>query len=253
MLKEIGFRLPGPLIRSLRAARDLALGMWYRGSARWCPVCGWSSRKFRSQGFPVRPDVRCARCGSLERHRLVWLYFTAKTDLFDGKAKRVLHVAPEQCFEGRLRQRLGAGYLTADLLDPHVMERMDITSIQHPDESFDVIYCSHVLEHVPEDRLAMREFRRVLKQTGWAILLVPITAEKTFEDPTVTDPAERLRLFGQEDHVRRYGPDYVDRLREAGFDVVTTTPSEIVPAAETTRLGLNSGAVNIYHCQKARR
>ncbi len=186
----------------------------------------------------------------MERHRLVWLYFAGKTDLFDGKPKRVLHVAPEQCFEARLRKRLGAGYLTADLLDPHVMERMDITAIRHPDESFDVIYCSHVLEHVPEDRLAMREFRRVLKQTGWAVLLVPITAAKTFEDPTVTDPAERLRLFGQDDHVRRYGPDYVDRLREAGFEVAITKTSEMVTASEASRLGISAVAGEIYHCRR---
>lgn len=250
MLKRIGFLLPRPVLLSLRAVRDLALGIWYRGTARWCPVCGWSSRKFREHGFPVRQDARCARCGSMERHRLVWLYFAARTDLFDGKPKRVLHVAPEQCFEARLRKRLGAGYLSADLLDPHVIERMDITAIQHPDETFDVIYCSHVLEHVPQDRLALSEFRRVLKKTGWAILLVPITAEKTFEDPTVTDPAERLRLFGQDDHVRRYGPDYVDRLRQAGFEVGITRLSDFVPAAEVTRLGLSSVAGEIYHCRR---
>jgi Methyltransferase domain len=250
LLKSIGYRLPRHVLRSLRTVRNFALGVWYRGSSRWCPVCGGSSRKFRSYGFPVRQDARCPRCGSMERHRLVWLYLNAKTDLFDGKPKRVLHVAPEQCFEERFRQRLGAGYLTADLLDPHAMEPMDITAIQYPDESFDVIYCSHVLEHVPQDRLAMREFCRVLKRTGWAVLLVPITTDKTFEDPTVTDPAERLRLFGQDDHVRRYGPDYVDRLREVGFEVVTNTLSEIVSAAEVIRLGLGSAAGDIYHCRR---
>src|SRR5262249_12426105 len=84
----------------------------------------------------------------------------------------------------------------------------------------------HVLEHVPDDRRAMREFYRVLKPGGWAILLVPITVERTFEDPAVVDPAERLRLFGQEDHVRRYGPDYGDRLSEAGFAVSGVNVSE---------------------------
>jgi SAM-dependent methyltransferase len=186
----------------------------------------------------------------MERHRFVWLYFTRRTDLFDGQPKRVLHVAPEQCFEGRLKDRLGAGYLTADLLDPHVMERMDITSIPYPDESFDVIYCSHVLEHVPDDLRAMSEFHRVLKRSGWAVLLVPITADKTFEDTTVVRSSDRLRVFGQKDHVRRYGPDYVDRLRQIGFEVEVIRVSDMIPANEALRMGLTrTGA--IYHCKRA--
>ena len=182
----------------------------------------------------------------------MWLYFVNRTDLFDGKPKRMLHVAPEQCFERRLSARLGAGYLTADLLDPHARERMDITDIQHPDESFDVIYCSHVLEHVPDDRQAIREFHRVLRKDGWAMLLVPITADRTMEDPTVTDPADRLRLYGQADHVRRYGPDYVDRLREAGFEVAITQVSDLIEEDEAVRMGLTAAdSAEIYHCRKA--
>lgn len=246
-MKRIGFLLPRSVLMSLRAARDLGLGAWYRGRGRWCPVCGQSSRKFRPG--VARENVRCARCGAMERHRLVWLYFTHRTDLFDGRPKRVLHVAPEQCFEGRLRHRLGAGYLTADLLDPHVMERMDITRIPYPDESFDVIYCSHVLEHVEDDRGAMKEFRRVLKPSGWAILLVPITADKTFEDSTIVQPSDRLRVFGQHDHVRRYGPDYVERLRQAGFDVQVTPASDIVPADQAALMGLTRAGA-IYFCTR---
>ena len=251
LLKRIGFHLPHRVLAPLRVARDFGLGAWYRGQGRWCPVCGQSSRKFRPGGTFVRQNARCPRCGSLERHRLVWLYLTQHTDLFDGRPKRVLHVAPEQCFAGRLKARLGEGYLTADLLDPHVMERIDITRIRFSDETFDVIYCSHVLEHVPDDRRAMREFRRVLKRTGWAILLVPITTDRTFEDPTVVRPADRLRVFGQEDHVRRYGPDYVDRLREAGFEVNITRVAELVSAEDATRMGLPWGAGEIYHCRRA--
>jgi hypothetical protein len=250
LMKRVGFLLPRSVLLPLRGARDLGLGVWYRGRGRWCPVCGQSSRKFRPGGTVARQDAKCPRCGALERHRFVWLYFTRQTDLFDGRPKRVLHVAPEQCFEARLQARLGAGYLTADLLDPHVMERMDITRIQYPDESFDVIYCSHVLEHVADDQRAMREFRRVLRKCGWAVLLVPITADRTFEDPAVVRPADRLRVFGQKDHVRRYGPDYADRLRQAGFAVRVTRVSEMIPAEEAARMGVTP-AGDIYHCTPA--
>jgi SAM-dependent methyltransferase len=141
-------------------------------------------------------------CNSLERHRLVWLYFEKMTDLFDGAPKTMLHVAPEPMIQGLLKERLASGYLTADLFSPAAMVKMDITDIQYGDDTFDVIYCSHVLEHVPDDRRAMREFRRVLKPHGWAVLLVPIVISRTFEDPSITDPAERAKLFGQHDHVR---------------------------------------------------
>jgi SAM-dependent methyltransferase len=130
------------------------------------------------------------------------------------------------------------------------MIKMDITNIDYPDQSFDVIYCSHVLEHVQDDRKAMREFYRVLKTTGWAILLVPITAEKTLEDPSLVGPEERLRVFGQADHVRRYGPDYVDRLREAGFSVQVTKVNDLVQNDEAIRLGLTSAAGEIHFCTK---
>jgi SAM-dependent methyltransferase len=161
----------------------------------------------------------------------------------------MLHIAAERCLRSRFRTRLDSGYLTADLEKP-AMVRMDITDIQYPDESFDAICCSHVLEHVPDDRRAMREICRVLKSSGWAILLVPITADRTFEDPSVTDPEERLRLFGQADHVRRYGPDYTDRLREAGFGVEVVCVSDLVGEKQARRMGLIRHAGAIYYCTR---
>jgi predicted SAM-dependent methyltransferase len=162
----------------------------------------------------------------------------------------MLHVAPELCFESKLRERLGNGYITADLFSNRAMVKMDITDIGYPDRSFDAIYCSHVLEHVQDDRQAMKEFHRVLSSNGWAILLVPITAEKTFEDLSVNDPAERRRLFGQHDHVRRYGPDYANRLSEAGFQVTVTEHGELVTREEAVTMGLTEAAGEIFHCTK---
>jgi SAM-dependent methyltransferase len=226
----------------------------YWGSHRFCPVCSRFSSKFERVGFVPREDAQCVWCGALERHRFVWLFLQRKTDLFTtttGKSLgKVLHVAPELCFQQKLRQMLGSGYVTADLEHERVDVKMDITDIGYPDETFDVILCSHVLEHVPDDRKAMREFCRVLKKSGWAILLVPITVEKTIEDPTITDPKERLRLFGQEDHVRRYGADYVERLKAAGFKVDCIKPADFLSPEEIERMGITKGAGEIYFCRK---
>ena len=128
------------------------------------------------------------------------------------------------------------------------MVAVDITDIPYPDSSFDVIYCSHVLEHVPEDRKAMRQMHRLLRPGGWALIIVPIRGECTFEDTTVTSPEERKRLFGQCDHVRRYGPDVADRLREAGFRVTVYSKRIVTGKEDIRRFGL--GGVILF-CEKS--
>jgi predicted SAM-dependent methyltransferase len=135
------------------------------------------------------------------------------------------------------------------------MVKMDVTDIRFPDGAFDVVYCSHVLEHVLEDKRAMREFYRVLKVGGWAIILVPIFPGRleTFEDPSVTDPAERTRLFGQKDHVRWYGQDYLERLRESGFVVNVVNPEDFLAKNEIEHMGITSSAGEIYFCTKPKR
>ena len=158
--------------------------------------CKSHLRSFRPYGVVPRPEARCPICGALERHRLMRLYLTRKTDLFNGHRQRMLHVAPERELSEWLQQTPSIDYLTAYMPIFEAMVKMDISDIQYGDNTFDVIYCSHVLEHVCDDRKAMREFWRVLKIGGWAILQVPIISDVTFEDPSVTSPAERERLFG---------------------------------------------------------
>jgi SAM-dependent methyltransferase len=235
---------------SQRLLRDTVISILYHGKKRYCPVCGKSSNHFRQYGRVPRDDAQCAQCGALERHRLTWLFLQKRKNLFDGTPQKMLHVAPEPCFEPKLKAQLGGNYITADLFDPHVMVKMDICDIQYPDQSFDVIYCSHVLEHVLDDKQAMRELFRVLKTDGWAILNVPITDNKTFEDSSILDPQERLKVFGQEDHVRRYGPDYVDRLRETGFTVEIVKPNDLVSVDEVIKMGLTPESGEIYYCTK---
>lgn len=235
----------------LRVVRSIILNVPYYGWGRWCPVCEHTSRKFRRAGTIKRDDAKCIHCGSLERHRFVWLFFKNKTNLFDGRSKKVLHIAPEACFQKELKNELGDGYVTADLYDPHVMVQMDITNINFPDQAFDVIYCSHVLEHVKDDKKAMSEFHRILKDDGWAVLLVPITVINTFENSEIQSPSERKRVFGQEDHVRRYGLDFIDRLANSGFKVTTIKVSDMFMKKDAIRMGLTSETGDIYLCTKS--
>ncbi len=163
----------------------------------------------------------------------------------------MLHVAPEPVLKLQLRRRELLDYVSADLHPNKGDIRMDITDIQFEDETFDVIYCSHVLEHIADDRRAMSELARVLTKSGWAIIQVPVIREITDEDPTVTDPQERQRRYGQFDHVRAYGKDYADRLASSGFEVRVDDYSSRLGAAETERYGLMRGE-DIYFCTKAR-
>lgn len=220
------------------------------GSNRTCPICGMSSKQFLDAGIVPRSDARCPFCRSLERHRLSWLFFERKTDIASNPPQAALHIAPESILEKKLRPLIGEGYVTADLFAENVDLKMDITDIQFPDSSFDFIYCSHVLEHVPDDRKAIREFRRVLTAKGIALLLVPITAKETFEDPSIEDPKERLRLFGQKDHVRRYGPDYVSRLKEEGFKVEEIRGEDFLTSTEIEQMGITPASGELYICRK---
>jgi SAM-dependent methyltransferase len=222
---------------------------FYQGTNCFCPICQTSLRQFSPYGTPVRFNAKCPVCGSVERHRMMWLYFCHETDLLLSGHKKMLHIAPESCFTEELKKSPHIDYLSADLNNP-AMVKMDVTDIQYPDNSFDVIYCSHVLEHVQNDRKAMKEFARVLSPNGWAILQVPIEADKTFEDPSVTDPKERERLFGQYDHVRLYGIDYKERLEEAGFLVDVIAYLDKFNTEDKYHYGLNIDKDDIYLCQK---
>ena len=163
----------------------------------------------------------------------------------------MLHVAPEPHIGRQLEPLLGLDYFAADLNGVDATEEVDITDIQHPDNSFDIICCSHVLEHIPDDRQAMAELHRVLSPSGWAVLLVPITATETVEGGRATDPETRLRLFGQEDHVRRYGPDFVDRLRDVGFEVEKFVAGDFLSREERVRIAVHTEpAGEIFHCTK---
>jgi SAM-dependent methyltransferase len=183
---------------------------------RRCPVCEASFARFAVSNEAIGERRECPRCGSRQRHRLLAIYLRERTAIFD-RPQDVLHFAPEAGMGDRLRSVHGARYVTADIEPGRADVTTDIGDLPFADESFDVILCVHVLEHVADDRAAMREMRRVLRRDGWAIVQVPVQRDVTIEDPDEDDPAERLRRFGQDDHVRIYGTDFFDRLREAGL------------------------------------
>ena len=197
------------------------VGLFYAGSRVQCPVCGNRYRKFMPYGYVnSRENALCPHCLALERHRLMWLYLQNETDFFEAPA-RVLHIAPEYCFLKRFGRLPQLDYVTADLESPLAKVKMDVQRIPFPNGEFDVIFCNHILEHVDDDRQAMRELFRVMRPGGWGIMLSPVNPDRetTYEDPSITDPVQRELHFGQKDHLRDYGRDYGERLAEAGFDV----------------------------------
>lgn len=214
-----------------------------RGDSVHCPVCDQRAIAFLPSGSPPRPHVLCVFCGSRERARMAWLFLKERKVLRAGL--RVLHVAPERCLREKLTVLPGVKYTAGDKFTPGYdypagTIDLDITAMPFADDSFDLILCSHVLEHVPDDRTAMKELHRVLAPGGMALLMVPVDMARavTDEDPTVTDPKERIARFGQFDHVRQYGRDYADRLRSVGFTVVEDALAERLSPEQVFRYGL---------------
>jgi SAM-dependent methyltransferase len=202
-----------------------------------CPLCGWNGPEFLAVGRSARPNARCGNCGSLERHRAMFLYLRDETSVFTAPT-RVLHFAPEASLRRVFERAQNIEYVTTDLEMPDVSIRMSIDDLLFRDGVFDCVVCSHVLEHVPDDYAAMREITRVLRPDGFALILVPILGTsdgRTLEDPFVVTPEERERVYGQRDHVRRYGGDFAERSHKAGCNVtVVEYPREI--GVEATRL-----------------
>jgi len=212
----------------------------FKGNNVECPVCGQHFRKFLPYGVhQKREGVLCPKCLSLERHRLMWLFLKRETDFF-AAPKKVLHVAPEQCFLERFKKAKNLQYTTADIESPIADVKMDIQKMPFENEIFDVIICNHVLEHVEDDHKAMSEIFRVLKTGGFAILQVPIDFSRsvTYEDSTITSPQEREKHFWQKDHLRLYAPDFIERLQAVGFQLKQNNFTEKLTEYEIQRFRL---------------
>jgi SAM-dependent methyltransferase len=229
--------------------RRLAKRAWLSaGDGVECPCCGRSFREFLP-GPQNRPNVACPACGAYDRHRLLWLYLTReRPELVTGEPRRLLHFAPEPVLRKLLDASPELQYVSADIDSPHADHAVDIQALPFEDESFDAVLCLHVLEHVEDDRRAMRELRRILRPGGWAIAMVPVQAglATTREDPTADTPEKRLAAHGQADHLRLYGLDFPDRLRDAGFEVEVEDYVARLGEEERSRFAL--GGERIYLC-----
>ena len=237
--------IPRPLLIRLSYAVRPILALALKGNTFTDPIDGKSFRMFLPYGYgKQRNNALSPSTLSLERHRLLWLYLKNETDFFQSEpvsdshvsnsnrvklrdaeinsALKVLHFAPEQAFYKLFRNQKNIQYITTDLFSPLADVKADICNLPFEDNSYDIIFCNHVLEHIPDDTKAMQELFRVLKPGGMAILQIPqdLKREATFADDSITDQKERAAIFGQYDHVRIYGRDYFDKLRSIGFKVI---------------------------------
>lgn len=222
------------------------------GGQRVCPVCGKKFHTYLPFGEFPRKNAECPNCKSVERHRALWMILNSFR--VERRGMKILHFAPEPIFHQRFSSIPDVDYYPVDL-NPNaykIRQVVDITDIPFDDNTFDLIMCTHVLEHIPDDKKAMSELYRVLKpNSGVALLTVPIdgTRAKTFENPEYNTPELRSKYFGQWDHVRLYGLDYPDRLRAAKFSVEEITMGKFFSDDDLKMLGIN-GNEKFHICRK---
>ncbi|WP_405330864.1 class I SAM-dependent methyltransferase [Leeuwenhoekiella sp. LLG6367-2.1] len=237
--------VPRPLLIRLSYIARPILALGLKGERYEDPIDGKTFRKFLPYGYgKQRENVLSPSTLSLERHRLLWLYLIQETHFFSAKSK-VLHFAPEQAFYKRFRNMENLDYTTTDLNSPLADVKADICDLPFDDNTYDIIFCNHVLEHIPNDKKAMLELYRVLKPGGMAILQIPqdLSRATTFEDNSITDPKKRAEIFGQYDHVRVYGRDYFDKLRSIGFKVEEVDYTNQLTPEKTDRYRLAPGEI----------
>ncbi|MEM6302053.1 MAG: methyltransferase domain-containing protein [Pseudomonadota bacterium] len=236
-------------VRVRRLRNQFIAPLRYGGDAVFCPTCeqGFSTFLPAGTGERARPNAVCPGCRCRERDRLNWLYLQKNASELLFRHMQFLHIAPEPELGAYLEGEIGEGYITADLMRKDVMVRMDVQAIQYPNETMDALYCSHVLQDVPDDTAAIAEFYRILKPGGWAILNVPLFEEKTSES---TKPDNVRASWDQrpDEHVRHYGHDYKLRLEDAGFEVDVSSAEDLEPDAKMRgRYGIDGARTGFIH------
>lgn len=245
LFKTILNIVPRPLLIRLSYLVRPMMAWYLKGDVFTDPIDGKSFKTFLPYGYAKqRNNVLSPSTLSLERHRLLWLYLQRETDFF-STPKKVLHFAPEQAFYKRFKKQPNLDYTTTDLESPLADVKADICNLPFSDNSFDVILCNHVLEHIPDDTKAMQELYRILRPGGMGIFQIPqdMSRAVTFQDDSITDPKERTLIFGQYDHVRVYGRDYFDKLRAVGFTVIEEDFIHKLTSEEVTKYCLAEGEI----------
>ncbi len=239
--------IPRPYLIKISYLVRPIIAFIFRGDTFTDPIDGNTFRKFLPYGYQQqRKNALSPSTLSLERHRLMWLFLKNDTNFFTSEKKiKILHIAPEQCFLKIFRKQKNLDYTTSDLESPIADVKADICDLPFDNDTFDVVFCNHVLEHIPNDTKAMKELYRVMKKGGFGIFQVPqnMSIAKTFEDDTITDPKERTKIFGQYDHVRVYGRDYFDKLRSVGFKVDEIDYTKKISEKEVLRFSLMKGEI----------
>lgn len=223
----------------------------------YCPICN-DFFEFLDFGHPPRSNVQCPSCNSLERMRFTFLFIQSHLkDKFSKDNIKLLHFAPEKIFYDLFSKKSNIDYYPVDF-DPeryerqgiNIIKKVDMMDIPWGDKTFDVIYNSHVLEHVPDDIHGMSELYRVLKDDGVCITLAPVfKMENTLEKEEYNTPELRLKYYGQDDHLRKYGLDFKDRLESVGFKVDVINSSDILSDSDKKLYAINDFD-EIYLCTK---
>jgi SAM-dependent methyltransferase len=246
--------IPRPILIQLSLIFSKIAPLLYYGNKYEDPITGKTYRNFLPYGYSgqaKRKNVLCPGSLSLERHRLLWLYLKERTDFF-SKPYKMLHIAPEQCFYKLFRAQKNLTYTTGDYNSPIADIHFDLHKAPFEDNSFDLIFCNHVLEHVEDAHVCMKELYRIMKPGGWGIFQVPLdtSAEKTLEDKSIVTEADREKHYWQKDHVRLFGLDYKDKLSAAGFNVTVDDFVNTISTELQDRYRLPKGEM-IYLCRKS--
>jgi SAM-dependent methyltransferase len=218
--------------------------LFYKGNQRYCPCCAQAFRSFLPKGNLIRLEAECPRCGSLERTRLLWLYLQNELKIAEGL--HILHIAPEYAIFNRLKN--WAGYEDVDLNPANARQVMDITAIPRPEAVYDLIICSHVLGHIPDEALAIRELHRVLKPRGIVIFmtLLDVNALHTKEDSLVQSAEARLLAYGESDLCRLHGMDFAKRIQTEGFQVEVVDYRHTFSEEEKVKMQLGDGRRELF-------
>jgi len=248
--KTVNKIIPKSFYPTFRKIYYIAARLIHKGNIVYCPVCERTYKRFLPGVDNKRSNVKCPGCGTLERHRLLWLYLAKKLAISELQLD-LLDIAPDQAIQSKLKKLSNIKYTAVDLYSPLADKKMDLTNLSFDNESFDAVICYHVLEHIVDDIKAMKEIFRVLKTGGWAILQSPVdlNREITYEDFSIKTQEGRLKAFGQNDHVRIYGKDYTKILTRCGFVVEEDNFVLSFSEDEITRFGLDKNEL-IYFCRK---